>query len=442
MKSRVRLFSAALTLLFTVAMLLALTADKSQAANPTVITFWHAMSKNRGETINNLVARFNSLNPDIKVVPKFIGAKGGHGNDYNALYTNILENLAKQTPPDVAQVYENWTTQFIEIDALTPVEDFFNGPNGLDQYSVGDFVDVFRQANTFTDNSGKNRIYTLPFNKSIYVLYYNRSVFKSLNLTPPKTWEELRKDAKIIAKKKGIPGLAFSPSVDIFGHYLYTNGGTYITPEGKVNFGGERGIRDVNYWVNLVHTDRSAKATFDAKKEFASGKAGMYMETTSNISGFEKSKGLNFGVMPIPTGTTKAYQFAGTNLAIFKRPESETGDANARQMAAWKFIRFMTSPDITTDFAISTGYLPVRKSAEKSEKYSTYIKQHPNYQIGLNCLKNATVQPRVASWETIRGILDDTLIMAIGRRATPEDAILRATSLANDMLYSNSGAAQ
>ncbi|MBQ7568372.1 extracellular solute-binding protein, partial [bacterium] len=163
------------------------------------------------------------------------------------------------------------------------------------------------------------------------------------------------------------------------------------------------------------------------------------MESTSNIGNFEKNAQLKFGVAPIPRGTTKNYQFAGTNLAIFnKNTGNPTADAG-RQKAAWKFIRFMTSPEITTEFAMATGYLPVRKSAVNGTAYKSFIKEHPNYQVGINSLQYASVQPRVGCWETVRGILDDTLIEALGRKNTPEDAMLRATSMANGMLMSSAG---
>ncbi len=438
MKTKLRIASVIMTVLFVCVMVLTIGSQRgnAQANAPVEINFWHAMSKARGEKINALVQRFNNQNPDIRVNATFVGAKGGRGNDYNALYTSILENLAHMTPPDVAQVYENWTTQFIEIDALTPVDQFFNGGYGLDQASVNDFVDVFREANTFSNYGNEKHIYTLPFNKSIYVLYYNRAVFSELGLKPPTNWKEFRNVAKIISKKKGMPGFVFSPSVDIFGHYLYTNGGTFFSKDDKVAFGGELGTKDLDFWVSMVHNDRSAKPTFDAKKEFGDGLAGMYIESTSNISGFEKNPKLKVGVVPVPSGTTTAYQFAGTNLAIFNTQSGDPNLDDAKRQASWRFIRFMTSPEITTEFAIATGYLPVRKSAVNGEQYRTFIKQHPNYQVGINSLKYATVQPRVACWETIRGILDDTLIEALGRKNTTKDAILKATSLANDMLYS------
>ncbi|MBQ7530057.1 extracellular solute-binding protein, partial [bacterium] len=288
-----------------------------QAVSPVEIKFWHAMGRSRGKVLTELVERFNRENPNIIVKAEYVkSANEQYGNDYNALYAKILENIAKDTPPDVAQVYENWTTQYISIDSLVPIQDLMS-PEDL-QKANKDLIPVFLEANTFTDASGEKKLYTLPFNKSIYVLFYNDKIFKELGLNPPTTWNELRNVAKIISTKKGIPGLAFQPSVDIFGHYLYSYGGTYIS-NNKAVFGGKLGVDDLNYWNDLVHKDMSAKPTFEAAKMFEKGQAAMYIETTSKIGGFEKARkdGLSFGVLPIPKGTTQSYQFAGTNLAIF-----------------------------------------------------------------------------------------------------------------------------
>ena len=427
MVPKVRLATVTAVALLLTALALVWGAGRSEAGSPVEIQFWHAMSRSRGEALEALVQRFNSENPGIVVKSRFVGAANPRlGNDYNALYGKILEHLARGTPPDVSQVYENWTTQLIEINALAPMDTFLQGPDGMDQKTLNDFVPVFRNANIFPGPEG-NRLYTLPFNKSIYVLYYNKALFRALGLNPPQTWDELRSAAKAITAAKNIPGLAFLPSVDIFGHYLYAHGGQFIRDD-RVAFGGQAGVEDLKFWVDMVHNDRSAQPTFDAMDLFEKGQAGMYIETTSRIGSFEKAQGLEFGVTLLPRGTTQAFCFAGTNLAIFSQSAPE------KQKAAWKFVRFLTSPEITTDWAIKTGYLPVRQSAIQSAKYQDFVKTHPEYHVGIEALQYAVVQPRVSAWESIRGILDDAMFEALSRKYTSEDAVQKAVSLSNDLL--------
>jgi ABC-type glycerol-3-phosphate transport system substrate-binding protein len=229
-------------------LLLVLLLTGLACAEPVEIEFWHAMRGQRSQVIERLAERFHQQNPDVTVRPRLVVDSGARlGNDYSALYRSLLEAIARGNPPTVAQVYENWTTQLLEVDALVPVETFGS-------VDTSDFVPVFLAANRF---GGK--LWTLPFNKSLWVMYYNKEVLKRLGLTPPKTWEELRATARKISAEGSMPGLVFQPGVDTFGHYLVSNGGQFIEG-GKAGFGGALGDRDMSFWVNLVHQDRSAFA--------------------------------------------------------------------------------------------------------------------------------------------------------------------------------------
>ncbi len=123
MVPRTRLAYIASIVLAIFAFVIVCGATVSRADGPVEITFWHAMSRSRGKVLNQLVDEFNKANPNIVVKSVCIQSQNKeYGNDYNALYSKILENIAKNTPPDVAQVYENWTTQYVGIDALVPIE--------------------------------------------------------------------------------------------------------------------------------------------------------------------------------------------------------------------------------------------------------------------------------------------------------------------------------
>jgi multiple sugar transport system substrate-binding protein len=403
---------------------------KVEASPKVTITFWHTMKGDKSDTLNKILEKFMEKNPDIRVKDELIVSKDPTmGNDYHVLYNRILESLALRKPPDVALVYENWTTQLVEVKALIPIQGFIGKPGGLSQNDINDFIPVFLQGNTFN-----NKLYTLPFNKSIYVLYYNKNLFKEKGLQPPKTWEELRETAKQLTIWEGgdikTYGLVIEPTVDYFGHYLYAYGDDFIKGN-KVGFDTETGFRSLEFFTNMINTDMSAKFAFRGSNEFIDGNAAMYIYTTSRISTFdEKIKNFEYGVAPLPSGTTKKYQFAGTNLAIFAHP----GMSKAKQEAAFKLVKFLTSRSVTAYWSVKTGYLPVRLSAIKSKDYQEYLDRHPNRLVAIEELKYGKVQPKVAAWESIRGILDDCMFDAVTLRKTPKDALKEAVTKANELL--------
>ena len=50
------------------------------------IEFWHAMGAQLGETLNSLVETFNKENPDIQVIPIYVG-------NYSALNQKLLSTI-------------------------------------------------------------------------------------------------------------------------------------------------------------------------------------------------------------------------------------------------------------------------------------------------------------------------------------------------------------
>ncbi|MCD4783805.1 MAG: ABC transporter substrate-binding protein [Candidatus Eremiobacteraeota bacterium] len=405
------------------------------AAEKVEIKFWHAMTRHRGKVLDELVNRFNKTHTDIKVIPVQIKSRDPRmGNNYHALYKKILENLARKTPPDVSQVYENWVCQLIDIGVIVPIGDSVGKPDGIPQSEINDLVPVFREANSYD-----GKLWTLPFNKSIYVLYYNKDIFKSVGVQPPKTWGDFKKVAKKLTKRQGQKttryGIAFRPSVDLFSHYLYAYGGNFISGN-KAVFNSPIGIKNLQFWVDMVHKDRTALASFNDRRDFVSGKSAMYIDTTSRIGTFKRKANFNWGVALLPKGTTRQYAFAGTNLAIFSHLSPE------KKKAAVKFVNFMSSKESTIYWALKTGYLPVKKSAINSPQYREQLKKDPRYRVGVEALKYAKVQPKVAAWEMIRGIVDDAMFEAISLRNTPQEALGRAVKLANHLIRNISGMAR
>lgn len=423
-----------LTFLFSVVGVLVCTSGASAAPEKVTISFWHAMGGDREAALREFLAEFERKNPGVRVEPHFVGSRNAQwGNDYNALYRGILESLASKTPPDVAMVYENWTTQLIDYGYLVPVQDYLGGSDGLSATEVNDFVPNFRQANIY---GGK--LWTLPFNKSIYVLYYNVDRFKSAGVAVPKTWDDLRTAArKLTRPDRSSYGMILQPNVDALGHWLYAYRGDFVEGNQAV-FNNKLGVAALKYWVDLVNTDRTVLPSFDPQKGFSDGKGAMYIYTTSAYAKLLKKGAFKVGVAPLPTapGMSPRVQFAGTNLAMFRtRPD--------KQAASWKLVKFLSSSNVTARWALRTGYLPVRLSAVQGQAYRAYLSKHPEYRAAaVDTLKYARVQPKVSAWESIRGIIDDAMFEAISRRSSPQDALNRAVAISNDLIRKILGGTQ
>ena len=88
------------------------------------------------------------------------------------------------------------------------------------------------------------------------------------------------------------------------------------------------------------------------------GKAIMNIGSTGG-SGYYSDAICSTGVAPIPykDAEHKSVIQQGTNVCIMSQA------SDLQKLAAWLFIKHMLTPENTAEFAITTGYMPVRQSA-------------------------------------------------------------------------------
>jgi multiple sugar transport system substrate-binding protein len=93
------------------------------------------------------------------------------------------------------------------------------------------------------------------------------------------------------------------------------------------------------------------------------------------------------GVAPIPYNAlmpdSKAVIQQGTNISLMK-----TGTAQ-EQLASWLFLKHLINTENTVDWAINTGYLPVRTSGYNDARYQTFLTNPTLNQLYISMGSNA-----------------------------------------------------
>lgn len=397
-------------------------AHASQLVN---VTFWHAMDGNRGRALAQLVHNFNLTHPSIVIQEKFIGTNQKFANNYNILIRELLLSIKKGDPPVIAQVYENWTTQFIDVGAIVPIEQFIHGHDGINPHELDDIFPLFKEINTYN-----GQLWTLPFNKSIYVLYYNKTDFKQKHLRPPSTWEEFREVAKKLTVRtkdtKTIKrhGFVFQPNVDLFSILYYSYGGEYFNNAQQPVFNGPLGSVILQYLVNMAIHDRSAYPSYQPALDFIQGKADMLIGTTPLFHTLSQqiSPAFKIGMSKLPRGTEEKPLIAGTNLAIFAKSSPE------QQRAAWLFIRWLLAKEQTAEWAILTGYMPIRTKALTTPSYRWFLARNPSFRPIIQDLDKAKGDPRLEGWEAVRWIITEAVEHAVTGAEPPQTALDEAAT--------------
>lgn len=389
----------------------------------TVITFWHAMGDPKDKVLNSLIKEFEKNNPDIKINAEFVG-------NYDVLLQKLLASLVAKRPPDISQVYENWTTRFKKAGCLVPIGEFIKTDPGFKK-ELEDFYPVF-----IRNNSYNNEIWTFPFNKSIYVLYYNSSIFKKEGIRVPGNMNEFLEMCRKLKKEdsKGKIkryGFGFRLNVDIFSIIFYLNGGNFFNEdETKAIFNNKIGEDSLKFIVDLVKTYRVAYYTKDyLDNDFASERFTMFFATSPHYAYLKNLVPFPIGVAALPEGKVKTAPIAGTNLAIFKSSTIE------RQQACWKFIKWLAEPAQVAKWSIGTSYLPVRKKALKENSMRRHLTENKTELIGINELEYAVSDPRVKVWNEARIFISEAVEKAILGKLTPKEALDEAADKINILLY-------
>ena len=156
----------------------------SKAGGVTKVTFWHAMDGTNAEVLTKLVDAFNKANAGkIKVEATYVGK-------YDDAIAKYKASIQSKSTPDVVQVYDIGTRFMIDAGQAVPMQDFID----RDKVDMSDL-----QPNIAGYYSVDKKLYSMPFNTSMPVLYINEKLFKEAGLDPtkpPTTLAEIRTAAR------------------------------------------------------------------------------------------------------------------------------------------------------------------------------------------------------------------------------------------------------
>lgn len=399
------------------------TAESEDTGEPVEIEFWHAMSGPHEEAINKFTEVFNSQHENITVKPV---NQGG----YDDLEQKIMAAAKAGNLPDLAQAVTNVVPEYIANDFIVPLNDFMEDPEiGLSDEELNDYIEIFRESSTWDGT-----YYSLPFSKSTRVLYVNQTILDEHELDIPKTWDELREAAETITGD-GVVGMGFENSYEAeFQGILEQLGGVYIDEEtAEAHFASEEGIEAMTFIKDMIDEGIARLAGEDdyMSNPFGRGDVAMYIGSSAGIPHVESAMedGYEWTTAPIPAVDGKyATTFAGNDIVMFNQNEE------AEQKAAWEFMKYLTSPEVTAEWSMLSGYLPVRYSAEESEEYQKFVKENPAFQAGPEQFDAGFFTARVPGGDAVRNIVLEEFDYIMQDMKTVEEGLTDAQERANNEL--------
>jgi ABC-type glycerol-3-phosphate transport system substrate-binding protein len=396
-----------------------------KAVEPLV--FWHTQSQNNLDLLQKIVDKYNKTNPPIPVELQYAG-------NYTTLFQKVRASVRTGKLPDLVVAYESMVAEYIRLDAAVPLDEYINDEKiGLSKDSLADIIPSILDNCRYPDHD--NTFYTFPFTKSILMMYYNADLLKKAGYdAPPKTWKEFKEQC-LAVKKLGKKGYAVSVDASTLDAWVMSFGGQILNADRtKALFDAPAGIKAFTLLTDLVKSGAGYqidRESYGDRKDFSAGECAFVIRSSTTRPYIAKDIKDKFkwdmAIIPHAEGVKPATVLFGANVAVMKTTPQ-------RQRAAWHFVRYFSSKDVTAQWATGTGYLPVRMSAAETKAVQDFFAASPRSRRAFDALPHARPEPGVGGWQAVRTFIELAQSRAIGGRRPPEEIAKELAERANKAL--------
>lgn len=406
-------------------------APKTDAPAKTVeIQFYYpvAVGGAAAKTIETMVDEFTAANPNIKVTPVFAG-------NYTETMTKVQAAKQGGTPADVTVLLATDIFTLVDTDMIVPIDEYIAADKDGKEY-IADFL-----PSLMANSKLNGKTWSVPFQRSTPVLFYNKELFKAANLDPekpPKNWTELVEYGKALTKADGSQWGVEIPSDGnpswIFSAFFIQNGKNVVNEAGtEVSFNSPEVVEGLEFIQSLSKTHKIMPPGVikwgDVPNNFAAGKTAMIYHTSGSIGAIKgKLDPAKWGAAFLPAGKKYGTPTGGGNMYVMKTGNQE------KQDAAWKFVRFMTEPERVAKWTVDTGYIAARKSAYETKTLKDAVAALPAYKVAFDHLQHADREIAAHNNQAVLKALGDELQAVVNGTKDAKTAMAAAQSNAEKIL--------
>ncbi|MBI3909834.1 MAG: ABC transporter substrate-binding protein [Armatimonadetes bacterium] len=383
-------------------------------AQPSRIELWHTRRGQQQKVLEEIVRRFNDAEPGLPIRPDSYGS-------YEDLNRKIIVTAQTGSWPALATVYENQVPDYWEAGIVRSLDDLVADPEtGLSPAEQADFVEIFLWSNRFSRFG--NQLLSFPFTKSVLVMYYNRTLLRQAGYErPPQTWRAFEAQCRAVRAIVKGPAYALELDPSTLHGMIFSHGGQIVDAEEKQTLYDQRPtIRTFALLRRLTESGLASQMSGDdVTNAFQSQRVAFAIASSSARGALEQRIGDRFewgaALPPHAEGVAPVTVLYGPNVCVFRTdPE--------RERRAWRFIRYFTSTEVTAEWAMKTGYLPVRKSALKTPALQQFYATNPRARAIYAALRYARSEPPLPRMQLVRDQIREAATAVITEQSTPEAA--------------------
>lgn len=361
----------------------------AKVTKPVDITFWHSMADANESTLKAMIADYNETQSKVRVNLQFQGGYDDTAKKYRA-------TLQEGDLPELVQLHEIYPRMMIDTKSTIPVQACIDA----DDYDLSDYL-----AAPLSQFRVDDIQWSMPFNSSVPVLYYNKAAFKKAGLdpdVPPTTFEEMRAmSQKIVTSGAAKSGIAFELKADPIAEWMSLANQPLVDRSNgrdgqatKATLDSKAGL-EIYQFMDKMIDDKLAisvgrnTANIDHLLALAKGDAAMAIFTSAalgsvlSVLASGQFPGVDPGVAFLPgphDPKGKGGVFVGGgSLHIVKK-----GSTPEQRAAAWDLTRWLNEPAQQARLHLATGYIPIRKSAIESPEIVSYWEANPLFRVGYD----------------------------------------------------------
>jgi ABC-type glycerol-3-phosphate transport system substrate-binding protein len=407
--------------------------------DPVTVTFWHTQTGTTADALTEMANRFNSTNG------KNITLKAEYQGNYTQVFQKIQAAIQAGSPPDVAVAYESMVAEYMKANAVVDLTDYaLKGPQAYSKESLDDIFPAYIDANKYDNFNGK--LLSFPFTKSLALQYMNEDLIKAAGVTKlsGQTFDEFKKMVAASTKKDSSGktttyGYMASTDTSYIDAFTFANGGDVLNKDKtKVRFTEAPMVEVFEMWGQMFKDGQAYTVTdYSFQNDFGAQKSVAFTQSTSGLPFMTpliqdeatKKEKFKWGIYILPAKDPSKPQTVmfGGNVTVFRT-------SPLKQMASWEWVKFFTDKEQTVQWALKSGYMPLRRSAADSPQVKQYWEQLPQAKQAFDLTKYARAEPNITAWQDIRDVLTAAMVSVITGKMTAKAALEDAANKANKLI--------
>ncbi|WP_246145060.1 ABC transporter substrate-binding protein [Oceanobacillus sojae] len=347
-----------------------------------IVTFWHAMSGASQEALDRIVASYNESQDEVEVRAEFQGT-------YDEALTKFHSVAGTDSAPTMIQVFEIGTMSMVNSGHIDPIQKFIDE----DGYDMGHL-----EENIVNYYKIDNQFYSMPFNSSTPVMFFNKDAFEEAGLdpeSPPQTYEEVEEASKaIVESNPDMKGFALQAYGWLFEQLLASQGALLLNENNgrsgtatEIGFTEEQG-KSIFEWVERMNEDGTF-ANYGINGDnmlagFLAEDVSMFLQSSANSRDLIDNAPFEVGVafLPHPENTEwEGVVIGGASLWM------SAGKEEAEQNAAWDFMKYLQSPEIQAQWHTDTGYFAINPAAYEEDLVVEMHEENPQLKVTVEQLQ-------------------------------------------------------